>query len=174
MKRLSLLFILFCATLLFTNCAESTTMKESVKENTSQSLYTKASKIWRKVFFGNNPKEITAADILGNPDYPAISYGGYRQKSRRIQPSVAELKEDMRILAAMGIKVLRTYNVHYPHASNVLRAIRELKEELADFEMYVMLGAWIDCKNAWTEWAPDHSQESEANESEIEIGRAHV
>ena len=27
----------------------------------------------------------TAADILGNPNYQAISYGGYRQKTRDIQ-----------------------------------------------------------------------------------------
>ena len=27
-------------------------------------------------------KELTAADILGNPKYLAISYGGYREKSR--------------------------------------------------------------------------------------------
>ena len=56
-------------------------------------------------------KHITAADILGNPEYLAISYGGYRQTSRDMQPTIPELKEDMKILAAMGIKILRTYNV---------------------------------------------------------------
>jgi len=70
----------------------------------------------------------------------------------------------------MGIRILRTYNVQMPHASNVLKAIRELKSENPDFEMYVMLGAWIDCKNAWTDQAPDHDVESEQNEGEI--GRA--
>ncbi|MGK0308555.1 MAG: hypothetical protein ACI8RP_001518, partial [Urechidicola sp.] len=55
--------------------------------------------------------EMTAAKILGNPDYLAISYGGYRDKSRVIQPTIKELKEDLKILSAMGIKVLRTYNV---------------------------------------------------------------
>lgn len=112
----------------------------------------------------------TAKEILGNPAYPAISYGGYRQKSRDIQPSLEELKEDMKILYAMGIRVLRTYNVQRPHASNVLKAIKELKEEDGAFEMYVMLGAWIDCKNAWTDLPPDHDVESEQNEAEI--GRA--
>ena len=34
--------------------------------------------------------------------------------------------------------------------------------------MYVMLGAWIDCKNAWTGQEPDHNVESEANAAEIE------
>jgi exo-beta-1,3-glucanase (GH17 family) len=62
---------------------------------------------------------------------------------------------------------LRTYKVHLPHASNVLKAITELKKENSDFEMYVMLGAWIDCKNAWTDKVPDHNQESEANAPQI-------
>jgi exo-beta-1,3-glucanase (GH17 family) len=67
----------------------------------------------------------------------------------------------------MGIRLLRTYNVHLPHASNVLKAISELNQEKQGFEMYVMLGAWIDCKNAWTDKQPDHFQESERNQVEI-------
>ena len=115
-------------------------------------------------------KQITAKDILGNPDYLAISYGGYRQASRDIQPTIAELKEDMKILSAMGIKVIRTYNVHFAHASNVLKAISQLKKEDSQFEMYVMLGAWIDCKNAfnWENGEPNHNEESERNSKEIE------
>ncbi len=113
-------------------------------------------------------KAPTAADLLGNPAYPAISYGGYREKSRDIQPSIGQLKEDMQLLSAMGIRVIRTYNVHRPHAANVLAAIRELKEEKPSFEMYVMLGVWIDCKNAWTDQQPIHDQESERNAKEIE------
>jgi exo-beta-1,3-glucanase (GH17 family) len=117
----------------------------------------------------NQTKEINAVDILGNSDYQAISYGGYRGVSREEQPTIAQLKEDMKILEAMGIKVLRTYNVqpNLPHASNILAAIKELKNEDADFEMYVMLGAWMDCKNAWTGLEPDHNVESEANAGEI-------
>ena len=45
---------------------------------------------------------------------------------------------------------------------------RELKEADADFEMYVMLGAWIDCKNAWTELPLNHNEESVHNAAEIE------
>jgi exo-beta-1,3-glucanase (GH17 family) len=109
------------------------------------------------------------SEILGNPDYPAISYGGYRQDSREVQPTIAELKEDMLILAAMGIKVLRDYNVQLPHAGNMLQAIRELKEEKPGFEMYVMLGAWIDCQYAWTDKEPNHEIESaQANAAEIQ------
>lgn len=113
-------------------------------------------------------KSMIASEILGNPDYLAISYGGYRANSRDIQPTVAELKEDMRILEAAGIKVLRTYNLQLAHASNVLKAIDEIKKEDSSFEMYVMLGAWIDCKNAWTD-SPNHDLEDEVNNaSEIE------
>lgn len=114
-----------------------------------------------------NQREVTAKLILGHPDYLAMAYGGYRASTREIQPSIAELKEDMRILQAMGIKLLRTYNVTLPHASNVLKAIRELKSEDAHFEMYVMLGAWIDCKNAWTDQPVNHQEESPHNEDEI-------
>lgn len=111
----------------------------------------------------------TAADILGNPDCLAISYGGYRQNTRDVQPTVDQLKEDMKILFALGVRILRDYNVQLPHASNVLKAIRELKEQDADFEMYVMLGAWIDCKYAWTDREPDHEVEStQANAAEIQ------
>lgn len=111
---------------------------------------------------------IMAQDILGNPDYLAISYGGYRQKSREQQPTIAQLKEDMRIMHAMGIRVLRTYNTKLPHATNVIRAIHELKQEDEEFAMYVMLGAWIDCQGAWTDH-PNHDMEDEAaNAAEIE------
>ena len=112
-------------------------------------------------------REMTAKEILGNPHYLAISYGGYREKTRDIQPTIQELKDDMKILAAMGIKILRTYNVQLQEASNLLKAIRQLKQEDPDFEMYVMLGAWIDCKNAWTDEKRDHNLESEQNAGEI-------
>ncbi|WP_157486285.1 glycosyl hydrolase family 17 protein [Formosa algae] len=114
-------------------------------------------------------QEKSAADILGNPKYLAISYGGYRENTRDVQPTILELKEDMKILSAMGIKILRTYNVHLAQASNLLKAIRELKTEDESFEMYVMLGAWIDCKDAFDfNKQPDHNAESERNAVEIE------
>lgn len=120
----------------------------------------------------NNPKTNkkvnSAANLLGNPSYRAISYGGYRAMSRDTQPTLNELKEDMHIMSAMGVKFIRTYNVTRPHAANVLKAINEIKSEDPDFEMYVMLGAWIDCKNAWTDKEPNHDIESEANAAEIQ------
>ncbi len=121
------------------------------------------------------PKEIknsTAAEILGNPEYLAISYGGYRESTRDAQPTVEELKEDMKILAAMNVKIVRTYNVHLAQASNLLEAIKQLKAADSNFEMYVMLGAWIDCKNAWTELEPDHNAESDRNAVEIDTAVA--
>ncbi|ASB49149.1 glycosyl hydrolase family 17 protein [Alkalitalea saponilacus] len=113
----------------------------------------------------------TAADILGNPEYQAISYGGYREISREIQPTIPQLKEDMKILSAMGIKLLRTYNVHYDEAANLLEAIRQMKDDDPEFEMYVMLGAWIDCKNAWTD-LPDRIRSEESDRNAVEIARA--
>lgn len=111
--------------------------------------------------------EITAKDIIGNPKYQAICYGGFREKTRDIEPTIAQLKEDLKLLSAMNIKVLRTYNVHNKEVSNLLLAIRELKKEDSDFEMYIMLGAWIDCKNAWTTLTPIHNIESDRNAVEI-------
>ena len=111
--------------------------------------------------------EITAKDIIGNPKYQAICFGGFREKTRDIEPTIAQLKEDLQLLSAMNIKVLRTYNVHNKEVSNLLIAIRELKKEDSNFEMYVMLGAWIDCKNAWTALTPIHNIESDRNAVEI-------
>ncbi len=112
-------------------------------------------------------QSITAEFILGNPDYPAISYGGYRDTTRSIQPTLEELREDMLILSAMGVRLIRTYNLQLAQAPNILKVISELKKEDPEFEMYVMLGAWIDCKNAWTDLEPDHSIESAENAAEI-------
>jgi exo-beta-1,3-glucanase (GH17 family) len=110
---------------------------------------------------------MTAEKILGNVEYQAICYGGYRTQTREKQPTIAEIKEDLKLLAALNIKIIRTYNVHYEEVSNVLKAIKELKKETEGFEMYVMLGAWIDCKNAWTNLPPIHNEESERNAVEI-------
>ena len=80
-----------------------------------------------------------ASDILGNPKYKAISYGGYRTNTREIQPSLREIIEDLKILQALDFKLIRTYNVHFDFAQNVLKAIKILKQQNPEFEMYVML-----------------------------------
>ena len=48
--------------------------------------------------------------IFGNPGYRAISFGGYRGLTREDGPTVPQLVDDVKILAAMDIKLLRTYN----------------------------------------------------------------
>ena len=116
----------------------------------------------------NASSTMTAEKIVGNAKYQAICYGGYRTQTRENEPTIEELKEDMKILAAMHIKIIRTYNVHHAEAANLLKAISELKRDNVNFEMYVMLGAWIDCKNAWTAFPPDHNVESERNAIEID------
>lgn len=111
----------------------------------------------------------SAEEILGNPNYQAFSFGGYRGKSRDIVPSVDELKEGLRILEVLNIRILRTYNTQqYKHAENLLQAIHELKAENKDFEMYVMLGAWIDCEGAWTDHRNHEMGDDENNQAEID------
>ena len=113
----------------------------------------------------------TAEEILGDPAYQAISFGAYRENTRDIQPTIPQLKDDLRILHAMGIRLLRTYNVYLAEATNLLKAIREIKEEDPDFEMYLMLGAWIDAQNAWTD-EPERIRDVDAPRNKQEIDRA--
>lgn len=115
--------------------------------------------------------------LLGNTHCPAISYSGFRTTTRTDEncPTVEDIKEDMKILAAMGVRLLRTYDVqHYPQAGRLLEAIRELKQADPAFEMYVMLGVWIQCKGAYTDH-PDHSQgDEEWNKREIDAAVHYV
>src|SRR6056297_3749477 len=145
MKKLHLLLLAFIVPLLMNSCNGSTNQ--------------------------DSPSSVTAEEILGNPDYPAISYSGYRGISRDIQPTIPELKEDMRILSAMGIRIVRTYNVYLDAVPNLLKAIRELKDENPDFEMYVMLGAWIDAKHAWSDH-PERIRDEDHPRNPGEIDRA--
>jgi len=127
--------------------------------------------LFPSVIEAQTPQEVTAKDLLGNPACLAFSYGGYRGNDRQTVPSVDELKEDMRILSAMGVKLLRTYNTQqFKQAEHLLEAIDQIQQEDPSFEMYVMLGAWIDCKDAWKETA-DHLGEDETNNA-AEIGAA--
>ena len=116
-----------------------------------------------------NNIEITAQDILGNPEYLAMSYGGYRYADHSIEPTPEELKEDMKLLSAMGVKLIRTYKLLKPQAANLVKVISDMKKEDPNFEMYVMLGAWVDCKNSFNsgDGEPDHDQENEENPAEI-------
>jgi len=114
---------------------------------------------------------MTAKDILANPEYRALAYGGYRFSDRSKGPSVEDIKEDLRILNAMGIGILRTYHARlYDHTPNLLQAIREMKEEDSAFEMYVMLGAWMQCEGAWGP-NPNHNR-ADLEENDAEIAQA--
>ena len=97
-------------------------------------------------FYVNKNK--SAVDLLGRSEYKAMSYGGYRTLSRVDQPSLSQIKEDLKILSAIGVKIIRTYNLQLDQAPNILKAIKTLKKEDDNFEMYVMLGLWIECENA--------------------------
>ena len=108
-----------------------------------------------------------AKDIIGNNNYPAISYGGYRGKSREVQPSIEDIKEDLQIMFAQGFRIIRTYDLHHPFAENTLKAISELKNSDSDFEMYVMLGVWIQCKDAFTDLPIHNEEDLEGNKVEI-------
>ena len=112
-------------------------------------------------------KEQLSAEQLFKQSRKAFCYGGYRTTTRNIQPTISQIKEDLKILQTLDIKFIRMYNVHLEETQNVLQAIRELKKENNSFEMYLMLGAWIDCKNAWTEYEPIHNEESDRNAIEI-------
>ncbi len=110
----------------------------------------------------------SAQEILGNSSYPAISYGGYRELTRDIEPTKDQIKEDILILHASGYRVIRTYDVHLSLAENVLKVINNLKSLDDSFEMYVMLGAWITAANPNTENVIHDIEDKEFNSFEIE------
>lgn len=110
----------------------------------------------------------SAQEILGNSSYPAISYGGYRELTRDIEPTKDQIKEDILILHAAGYRVIRTYDVHLSLAENVLKVINNLKSLDDSFEMYVMLGAWITAANPNTENVIHDIEDKEFNSFEIE------
>ncbi len=119
---------------------------------------------------GNFPTAKNGDTLLGNADYPAISYGAFRTTSRTEGnvPSVAEIKEDLLLMEAMGFKVLRTYNTQgFSDTANLLVAIDELNDADENFEMYVMLGIWIDALNSWTNQDTDPEQNNPANYLEV-------
>ncbi len=118
----------------------------------------------------DNQNGLTAAKILGNSEYLAMSYGGYRETNRSTVPTVAQIKDDMKILSAMGVKIVRTYNTELAEASRLLEAITALKAEDPNYEMYVMLGAWIECEGAFTD-SPNHNLPNKTD-NDAEIARA--
>ncbi|OEF53683.1 hypothetical protein A1OW_22615, partial [Enterovibrio norvegicus] len=109
--------------------------------------------------------------VLGTAALPAISYGAFRTdvRSNENAPSVAEVKEDLKIMHATGIRMLRTYNTQdFVDTERLLQAIDELQQEDASFEMNVMLGVWISALNAFSNVEIDSSQEHANNQLEMD------
>jgi len=155
-KMLSALFLLFFAGMI--GCSNAGTAAKAAAD---------PSACWGNYILDNGQK------LLGNNNYPAISYSGDRKNPRTLEnsPPLEDIKEDLKILQAMGIKLLRTYNtVEFPQSERILKAIRQLKKEDPDFEMYVMLGAWIQCKNAFKEGTDHNIEDLQWNKNEIEGG----
>ncbi len=114
---------------------------------------------------------MTAEMLFGDNSTIAFCYGGFRHATRKTAPTIKQLKEDLRILAAMNVSLIRTYNTQqFAQAKDLLTAIEQLKQEDPQFVMYVMLGAWIECQGAWGD-AIDHSVENLAN-NQAEIDAA--
>ena len=56
----------------------------------------------------------SAKDFLGDANYPAISYGGYRLESRELQPTIEEIKEDLLIMFAQGFRAVSYTHLTLP------------------------------------------------------------
>jgi exo-beta-1,3-glucanase (GH17 family) len=111
-------------------------------------------------------------DKLRLPTGNAICYSGYREgqdPNRRLYPSVAEIREDLHLLARHW-RLLRLYDCSL-HAERVLQVIREDRLPLR-----VMLGAYLgaELNNFGCPWGATCSEEQlEANrrENEAEVER---
>ena len=105
------------------------------------------------------------------PQGNAICYSGYRHgqsPSERIYPSLAEIREDLRILQKHW-QLLRLYDCS-PHAERVLEAVREDK-----LPFQIMLGAYLgaEMNNFGCPWGATYSEEQlqasqRENQAEIE------
>jgi exo-beta-1,3-glucanase (GH17 family) len=106
------------------------------------------------------------------PRGDAICYSGYRRgqsPGEQRYPSVAEIREDLLILARHW-KQLRLYDCS-PHAERVLEVVRR---ERLDFK--VMLGAYIgaEMNNFGCPWGATYSEEqllASSRENDAEVGR---
>ncbi|MFP4540662.1 MAG: glycosyl hydrolase family 17 protein [Opitutales bacterium] len=113
----------------------------------------------------------TAEEMLGDVNYLAMSYSGWRTDRRAdaLCPTVAEIEEDLLLMEAMGVRLIRTYNTQiFPQTERILAAIRNLKAADPNFEMYVMLGAWIQCAGLYTPEVNHARGDATVNGREIE------
>lgn len=106
------------------------------------------------------------------PQGNAICYSGYREgqdPGRRIYPSVAEIREDLHLLARHW-QLLRLYDASL-HAERVLQVIREDR-----LPLQVMLGAHLgaEASNPGCPWGGTYDEavlEANRLENEAEVGR---
>ncbi len=106
------------------------------------------------------------------PRGDAICYSGYRRgqsPGQQCYPSVAEIREDLLILARHW-KHLRLYDCS-PHAERVLEVVRR---ERLDFK--ILLGAYIgaEMNNFGCPWGATYSEEqlrASTRENDAEVGR---
>lgn len=114
--------------------------------------------------------------LLGNNAFQAISYGSFRKAVRDSgdnAPSIAEIKEDLLLMEAMGIKVIRTYHTQdFIDTERVLAAIDDFMNPASPdyregFKMFVMLGIWVDAVNSWGGGEIDRTQGSATSEAEM-------
>jgi len=103
--------------------------------------------------------------MLALPQGNAICYSGYREgqdPNRKLYPSVAEIREDLHLLAKHW-QLLRLYDCSL-HAERVLQVIREDK-----LPFQVMLGAYLgaEMNNFGCPWGATYEEEQlEANQRE--------
>ncbi len=106
------------------------------------------------------------------PQGNAICYSGYREgqdPNRRLYPSVAEIREDLHILAKHW-RLLRLYDCSL-HAERVLQVIRE-----DGLPLKLMLGAYLgaEMNNFGCPWGGTYEEEvldANRRENDAEIGR---
>src|SRR6056297_1222132 len=125
MKTISKLFLLFAIVILIVNCGQKrndlSISNQLIRDNYLGDQWVQNVQLDPV----NNYVLENGELLLGNEAIPALSYSGYGKETRgkglpnqdEYCPSVSELKEDMKILAAMGVKLIRTYDTQeYDHA----------------------------------------------------------
>mgnify|MGYP001159322406 FL=1 len=73
----------------------------------------------------------SAEEIINQFGSNAFCYGGYRHNTRDSIPSITELKEDLKVLNALGCHLIRTYQTQqFGQEKRLLEAIREFRRDI--------------------------------------------
>ncbi len=116
-------------------------------------------------------------DLLAG-EFMAVAYSGFREGQHpdrgdgAVNPSPAEIEEDLRILVAHGFRLLRLYDA----GENSLEVLETIRRER--LPLLVLLGAWLDAEVsnhegcAWLdEPIPAAKLAANAEKNEAEVGR---